>query len=431
VSGGQNYWPDEDRDNPDRILRALIDRDAKEIFSGLDDPHRPVFTALAIVPAAISRVTGHGPIVETLFFSMASVISIWLLAAVAGELGADEVESVLAAGLLAISTSFLYWSRHVQSYDLAMMFALLALLVGIQRGPTVGRLYWCGLVGGLAFLAYPGYWSTVVAVAAFCVIRRWTTWRQAVWNTLVVVGGVLTLPGFAIAVSAVSGGKMLERFVTYSDIIAEGSFQEGWSLPFEYLWHSEHLLFVLWLASVLWAVARFDIRTRVGAGLFAAFLIYALLIIFSVGLSKFMVYGRLARQVVPFLCLIAAAAVSSLWQSPDTRVRFAAFAIIGAVIIQAAVNFSQPLMQSFPADFIARNRPDASVTAQYQRLMWVNTKHLFPGPEPVTLPAHYVTLAAARHPLAFLPYQYEGYTPERRAVLRSADTRMQLIGVLP
>jgi len=102
----------------------------------------------------------------------------------------------------------------------------------------------------------------------------------------------------------------------------------------------------------------------------------------------------------------------------------------GAVLIQAAANFWQPL-ESFPADFIVRNCPDDSVAARYERLIWVNTKHLFPGPEPVTLPAHYVTLAAARHPLAFLPYQYEGYTPERRAVLRSADTRMQLIGVLP
>jgi hypothetical protein len=78
---------------------------------------------------------------------------------------------------------------------------------------------------------------------------------------------------------------------------------------------------------------------------------------------------------------------------------------------------------------IVRNRDDSGA-ARYERLIWVNTKHLFPGPEPVTLPAHYVTLAAARHPLTFLPYQYEGYAPQWRAVLRSADTRMQLIGVL-
>jgi hypothetical protein len=431
VSGGQDYWPDEQRDNPDRIVQALIDRDYREIFSGLDDPHRPVFTALAVIPAAISRVTGHMPTVEALFFSTASVFCIWLLAAVARELGADELESLLAAGLLAISTSFLYWSRHVQSYDLAMMFALVALLIGIRRGSTAGRLYLCGVVGGLAFLTYPGYWSSVVAVVSLCIMRRSTTWRDGISHTLVVVAGVLTLPGLAIAISLASRGQLLERFVTYSGIIEEGSFQEGWSLPFEYLWHTEHLLFVLWLASVCWAVTRFDRSARARAGLFAALVIYGLLVIFSVGLSKFVVYGRLARQVVPFLCLVTAAAITSLSHSPGTRVRFAAFAITGALLTQAAANFWQPLVQSFPADFIARNRPNNAVAAKYQRLIWVNTKHLFPGPEPVAFPPHYVTLAAARHPLEFIPYQYEGYTPERRAVLRSADTRMQLIGVLP
>jgi len=311
-----------------------------------------------------------------------------------------------------------------------MMFALVALLAGIRRG-TLGHLYLSGVVGGLAFLAYPGYWTTIVAVALLCVMRSSAGWRDALTNGLVASVGVLTLPGLAIAISLASGGQMLERFVMYSGIIEQGSFQEGWSLPFAYLWHTEHVLLVLWLASVLWAVTQSGRSPRVTAGLFAASSIYALLVIFSVGLSKFVVYGRLARQVVPFLCLIAAAAVSRLWQSPDTRIRFAAFAIVGAVLIQAAANFWQPLVQSFPADFIVRNRPDDSVAARYERLIWVNTKHLFPGPEPVTLPAHYVTLAAARHPLAFLPYQYEGYTPQWRAVLRSADTRMQLIGVLP
>ena len=61
----------------------------------------------------------------------------------------------------------------------------------------------------------------------------------------------------------------------------------------------------------------------------------------------------------------------------------------------------------------------------------MNTEHLYPRPEPVTLPPHSVTLAVAEHPLEFLPYQYEGFTPENREVLRSTDIRMRLVGVLP
>lgn len=431
VSGGQEYWPDERRDNPDRILQALIDRDYREIFSGLDDPHRPVFQALAVIPVAISRFTGHRATVEALFFSVTSVISIWLLAAIARELGADEVESLFAAGLLAISSSFFYWSRHLMSYDLAMMFALGALLLGLRRGATMGGLYRCGLIAGLVFLTYPGYWTTIVVVAAFCIMRRSTSVRDDIAKALAMGAGVLTLPALAIAISRATGGHMIERLKTYSGIIAEGSFQEGWSLPFEYLWHTEHLLLVVWLASVLWAVTRPNVSARVAAGVFGAVLIYALLVASSVGLSQFVVYGRLARQIVPFLCLVAAAALSSLWHSPATRARFALFAIMSVLVVQAAVNFWPPLMQSFPADFIARNRPDNTFATRYQRFIWLNAEHIFPAPKPVTLPAHFVTLAAARHPLEFLPYQYEGFTPEGRAVLRSADIRMQLIGVLP
>src|SRR5258707_94926 len=114
-------------------------------------------------------------------------------------------------------------------------------------------------------------------------------------------------------------------------------------------------------------------------------------------------------------------------QHPGVR-RFAAGVII-AMIAQAAVNFREPLLQSFPADFIARNRPSDAVTARYQRMMWVNTMHLYPGPDPIDLPSNYVTLAEARHPLQFLPYQYEGYTPGQRQALRSVDIRMRLLGV--
>ena len=134
---------------------------------------------------------------------------------------------------------------------------------------------------------------------------------------------------------------------------------------------------------------------------------------------------------MPFLCLVTAAAINSLWQSPTPIIRFAAVAIVGAALVQAAVNFRQPLVQSFPADFVARNRPTNEVATKYQQLMWVNTRHLYPRPEPVALPLHHVTLADARHPLEFLPYQYEGYTPEERAALRSADIHMRLVGVLP
>jgi hypothetical protein len=431
LGGGQNYWPDETRDDPDLMLHGLLAGDYREVLSPLDNPRRPVFTTLAMIPTGVARITGHAPTVEALFFSMSSVISIWLLAAVARVLGADDIEAVLAAGLLAISSSFLYWSRHIQSYDLAMTFGLLALLVGLGRGDATARLYWCGLIAGLVVLTYPGYWTTVVAVACLCIFQRSASWRDRIVKTSAVIAGFATIPVVAIVVSAASGGQMLARLATYSGTIAQGSFEEGWSLPFEYLWHAEHLVLVLWLASALWAMTRFDTPPVVGAALFAALLIYGMLVLFSVGYPKFVVYGRLARQLVPFLCLVTSVAVATLLRSPRAVARIAGVAILGTALVQAAFNFRQPLWQSFPDDFMAHNRPADDVAARYRQLRWVNTEHLYPRPEPVTLPPHSVTLAVADHPLEFLPYQYEGFTPENREVLRSTDIRMRLVGVLP
>jgi hypothetical protein len=48
-------------------------------------------------------------------------------------------------------------------------------------------------------------------------------------------------------------------------------------------------------------------------------------------------------------------------------------------------------------------------------------------PEPVTLPKRYRVVREAPHPLQFLPYQYEGYTPAQRSALRATDIRMRLI----
>ncbi len=434
LSGGQDYWPDEDTVNSNHIFEALIRHDYAEVFSRMDRPDRPMFSIVGQIPAAIAFNIGHTRTVDALFFGMSSVLDIWLIAGIARRLGAGEVESLLAAAFLALSVTFFYWSRHVQSYDLAMTFALSALYVGLGPGRPGWRVSLCGVLGGCSFLSYPGYWTTVAAVALICVIHRSRKWSEFLRYDVFVALGVVTVVGFEVGTSAILGGHILDRYLSYSGSIRQGIFNEGWSLPFEYLWHAEHLLVFVWIACAAWWVWRpraIVTSPRLRAGLIGLVVIYATLTIFSVVLHKFVVYGRLARQLVPFFCLVSAYTFAWLRGSEHRAVRQLAAAVIAAMVVQAAINFREPLLQSFPADFLERNRPDASIAARYERLMWVNTKLLYPGPEPVTLPAHYVTLAEARHPLEFLPYQYEGYTPQERQALRNADIHMRLLGVLP
>ena len=56
LSGGQDYWADEDTANPGHILEALLAHDYGTVFSRLDRPDRPLFKVIGVIPAAIAGV---------------------------------------------------------------------------------------------------------------------------------------------------------------------------------------------------------------------------------------------------------------------------------------------------------------------------------------------------------------------------------------
>jgi hypothetical protein len=154
--------------------------------------------------------------------------------------------------------------------------------------------------------------------------------------------------------------------------------------------------------------------------------IYGALFFNSVVLEKMVVYGRLARQLVPFFCVIAAYELIRLRRVPWMR-SGVVVAAAAALLVQVAVNFRAPLVQWFPIEF----REAFGPLAKDRNALWVNAERFYPAPPVVQLPPRYRVLAEARHPLEFLPYQYEGADPGQRAMLRSSDLRMRLLRAEP
>jgi hypothetical protein len=236
----------------------------------------------------------------------------------------------------------------------------------------------------------------------------------------------------AIGLCAAMGEPWLASLRAFSANITQGTYEEGWRLPFDYLWHAEHGLMLLWLAALAWGVAQVvtgRASRSLKAGLAATIVIYAALAGLSTGLHVFVVYGRLARQLVPFLCLVSARAVISLAGVRAPRRRGLVAAIVVAAAIQAGVNFAGPIRQEFPLEFTRRSVALARRMGRFDVVL-VNAHHIYPAPDPVVVRPGAYALASARHPLQYLPYQYEGYTPDERRVLRKSDLRMQaFIGV--
>jgi hypothetical protein len=418
--GGQYYWPDE------RLYRVsqsaaecLAQADLGCAFRTLMRPEHTLFTVLGVIPALIEQYRGASARIPALFFAIFSVLSIWILATIARRLGADKREALLAAALLACSTTWTYYSRHLLPYDVSMAFALAALLVAVHKHVHFTHAWLCGAICGAAFLSYSGSWPLVGFVLLVPPLFGADEWRQRLRVAICVLAGFV-VPVLALFVlSSLAGGVLLDDYLAFAATVTQGSFAEGWSLPLAYLWHAEHALALLWLGCLIAAaVAMPDGTRRSQIAVTGVVMVYGALVVMSVVAGVFVVYGRTARALVPLLCLLTAEQIHRVAGRYSTRPVYAI--VLSAIALQAAVNLRVPTIQVFPDRFkqIARS---ASSGAFY-----VYADHIYPLPEPVSTDGA-VVLAEAAHPLQYLPYQYEGFTPDQRRALRTVDIRMRLL----
>ena len=430
LSGGQNYWPDEGRYYRSRVgLDAIAAGDWATARQMLGQPDHILFGVLGLLPASLERLTQEDLRIPALFFALFSVASILLVYGIMRRVGESERASCLGAALFALSTTQLYYSRHLLPYDAAMAFGLLAVYVGLRNPPSLRALVLCGLLSCTAFLTYNGYWLLSGVALLAPLLHGEQTWRS-VTKRAIAVTGAFFLPLVAIVgTNAVVGGHFLRDWVYFSHTVSQGRYAEGWRLPLAYLWRAEHAIALVWALALVyaaWKLVRGERAEVFVVGVAGFALVYAGMVLMSVGLERMVVYGRQVRQLVPFACIVTAAVLMRIWTA-SPRGRAAVAAVLAGVVVQAGANFSRPLTQVFPPEFKRLAEPVAARANAPTLLLFA--QHIYPTPAPV--PAVGPTLLARRHPLQFLPYQYEGYTPEERAALRGADIRMRLVLAVP
>ena len=434
LSGGQFYWPDEGRYQAVREgVVAAAAHDRIGLAKALDEPAHVLFKIVAVVPAVVEFVRGDDSRIPAIVFALFSVVNVWLAVEIARRLDAGATAAVMTGGLFALSVSFFYYSRHLLPYDVATTFGLLALRAGTARPASWRQSFACGMWAACAFLAYAGYWTLG---GAACVIHLCDASRLrdgARRGVLAAAGLVLTL-AIACVVYLLLDAHALDKLAAFAQQVTQGNYEDGWRLPWEYLWYAEHFLLALWLAALVWCIVegRTCLRTRVlRAGIVGLGFTYGTLVLCSVWFNVFVVYGRLARQMVPFFCLIAGTMVIRALDLVPARRRKAVLFVTGvAVAVQAAYNFAPPLRQQFPREFIPRAEAMAARTGVREPMIEY-AQHIPPNTEALDIPPDAVVVYRTAHPLQFLPYQYEGFTREERARLRSTDIRMRAVVLDP
>jgi hypothetical protein len=460
LRGGQYFFGDEERyDRGVRLHQALAHGDWAGVRAVAAMPEHPLFawvgaavTAAQHLLAQATRFGDWGAHPEGIAFTMAlgacvlslfSTANILLAYRVARGLGADREEALWAALLMAGSNTSFYFSRHLLPYDCGIFACLLSLAVCL-RAPAAWRAAAGGALAACSYLVYNGYWFLPAAEAAALLVA----WRgQPRFRILAAAWAA----GFALAVALVLGAGALAggsaywaTMAAFSRSATQGLFAEGWSLPWAYLWESEGWAGAAAAGCVAlagaWAPWRGGPQGRrplawlaaLGAG-------YGLLALMSSGLGHFVVYGRTVKALVPFACLAAGWAVRSL-AAERNGARAAAAALIVAA---GAVHIGPHLQRAYPREFeisvlrgwgnpkrslsvsgsvyiplaMPVNRPDLAL---------VNAQFLYPIRGYIGFPAG-ETVLREENPLSYRPYQYEGFTPRERAVLRTCDISMRLI----
>ena len=244
--------------------------------------------------------------------------------------------------------------------------------------------------------------------------RRFAAWVAAFLVPIL----VLQVLGY------LGGRRFLGSLALFARTANQSGFQEGWSLPMEYLWHAEHFLLIAWAACAVYGVAR-SCRTpphRLHLWLGGLACTYGCLVVSSCLLQRLTVSGCLVRQTVPFLALLLGYALERLrLLGVFGRIGTAAACLL--LVAQGAYNLAQPLCQMFPKQFhglasasLGEDDDVEFMNVRYLRVVLRSTPMM-----------PYVVLHSAANPAEYLPYQYETYTAALRREFRRSDVRMKAI----
>ncbi|MEO6568465.1 MAG: hypothetical protein ABIO94_06845 [Opitutaceae bacterium] len=458
-SGGQYFFGDEERyDRGIQLYFAIAHGDLPAVRQIAALPEHALFPWIgALVTAGqhgLAQFTPYGTWenpgsavltikLGAVLLSLFSTANLFLTHRLARIAGGTPEEANWALLLMAASNTAFYYARHLLPYECAITSALLALVLGLQT-PTAWRGFACGIFAGACYHLYNGYWYLVPVVWSIYVATNWRRADRArLWFSC--TAGLLAAMLVPMGIGWAAGGpRYFQLMVSFSQSVTQGAFAEGWSLPWEYLWHSE-------MSGGAFVAAAFGgavlltfhhgskLPSRVRGALSVLVALCLLLGLFSAGLKIFVVYARTVKPWIPVLCLLGGWALATLSTAFPSLRRIATLAIV----LLAAINFAPHFTRVFPRETeiavlrsVGNPKRALSVSGSLYiplalpvarpDLALVNAQLIYPARDYLGFPTG-ETLLKVTHPLSYPPFQYESHHPRERQLMREHDISMRLI----
>ncbi|HEY1794312.1 MAG TPA: hypothetical protein VGG34_15465 [Opitutaceae bacterium] len=432
--GGQNFWPDEGRLGAARdAAQALLARHWKlagaDLFAHAD---HVLFRLVGLPVALVEAWRGSfSPPWEAAYLALFSAGAIPLIWSIARRMGSGEDEALWAAFLAAAANSLFFDCRHLFPYDPSLFFMLLALFLGAGRRPALVSLG-VGALVAFGFLTYNGYWLMGASVFAIHVAFGGSGLRAAAGRSAYAAAGFFLVAGLVVGAGIAFSPTLLVDYRSFSGSVRQGNFFLGYRVVLGYLWSSERLLVLVWLAAFVRFVASppAGASARARAWLAGLLIVVGGLVFFSDVVPMFMVYGRLVRQAVPYLCLGAGGGMAALLRTGRERWSWLPAVAAASVAALAAWNFSGPFRIVYPDQFLrsaqAIMKRDSAKEFSFYKLLFAGSLW---GQKLDVGTGNYGVLLRRPNPEQFRPYQYEGFSLAQRRDINSHDVSMRLMKV--
>lgn len=450
---GQGAWafPDELRAKRSfLVVQAIASLDASEVFRHFAVSNaRPGAVLVQAPPAAVDRLISNGEISQHpwamwIFNVLCSLGASFFVYRIASQLLGDRRFALLALiwhGLLVNSNLYL---RHMLPYD-GSLVCLLGALDQALRSKRAVSAFAIGALAGLGLAIYPGYyWLALLVALGFSQQARV---RRVAAYALGIALVLILFEGFA----RVGGGSYFGELSHLSETIDHGSFGEGFTYIFSYLWQVEGLSGAL---AVL-ACFAFTIRVAKERGPLRSLTFGFWAIVFAHGclaaiLHRQVLYGRILHAYLPVVFIVASASVMRILKG---RAQTLTYVGVTAVSIAAFLGFSKSLAEvSYPKDVQARLKAidfsRAELVSEWQGCrselpaqravldsrppvaVFVNFCYFYPlGEGPVAWRDRFGSISLrilfeGQHFMGFKPYTFEEYGPENRHRLSVAQPRL-------
>lgn len=474
-NGGQFWFPDEIRyfrsfDLWD-ILRQSGVRSALIYLSTTYD--HGGFSVIGLLPVVIQKLSMIDARIAASVMAQFSTANIALIYGIAKNTGLSSKESLLACILMSTSSCMIVYSRHLVPYDSALFFALFAIWLGTIKKSHLFYAFICGLLANISFWIYSGYWIISGTSILICTFYIYAHNRQkTIFRFILLILG-FCIPFLMLSLTSYFYNRSFyfDELLKFSRTAVQGDFSEGFKIPFIYLFYAEYhlsLVFTLGIFVFLFHIAINGKKT-VENYLWALVIVMIYMVLFfqSTIMNSMVVYGRTVRQMIPFICLVSAQGLIFITARLSDRLPFLRvnyFAIIVCFVCLTAIpNFITPFMQWFPRDVIRevskihkqiefQNTIDFPLNGIFDRLdqppfsNYTNGSYLTLNSQiellkkPLLLNVNYFYPIAPKtntfngkliwqtpHPAQYKPYQYEGYTPYERFLLKSINISIQLL----